>query len=1138
MKTKESKNSIYGPPSCSHEPARQPTEGSKPLSLRYAARCWSLVTLPLLLAACWLSTGTLVAATKVAAWGHSGYGQTNVPAGLGNVVAIAGGGLHSLGLKSDGTVVGWGYNYFGQANAPAGLSNVVAIAGGAHHSLALKSNGTVVGWGYNDYGQTSVPAGLSNVVAIAAGVHHSLALKSNGTVVGWGFYSHGQTTVPAGLSNVVAIAAGYFHSLALKSDGTVAAWGSNGAGETSVPAGLSNVVAIASGERHCLALKRDGTVAAWGYNAYGQTSVPAGLSNVVAIAAGYHHSLALKSDGTVVSWGYKTIVPAGLNHVQAIAGGADHSLALYIPPAPPFADAGDDQTVDEGALVTLDGARSHSNDPATSLTYQWTQLSGPAVSLSDPAWAVASFNAPQVPDAGAALVFQLTVSDGAAPPVSDTVTINVANVNTPPTANPGGAQTVAENATVVLSGGGSDPDGDPLTLTWTQTGGQPVTLTGSDTSTPSFTAPPVSFAEGSTELEFQLVVNDGQVNSGPATVTVHVLNINAPPAAVAGTDQSVNELEDVTLDGSASSDPDGNPLTYAWTQIGGSPEVTLTGADTATASFTAPEVALGGATLTFELTVRDHELSSTATVSVRISNVNHAPLADAGEDQTVPSNGSVSLDGSDSADTDGDVLTYAWVQTGGPAVTLSATDTAAISFTAPVAGPAGIALQFKLTVDDGYGGTTSDETVVNVTYVNHVPSADAGVAQTVSEGGAATLAGTASDPDGNDLSYAWTQISGPPVILINAATLTPGFVAPFVTRAEENVALRLIVDDGYGGSAGSEVTIHIANINHAPTAQAPANLDVFENDPVSLIGQGTDPDIEEQSQLGYFWQQVSGPAVTLTGAGADVGFTAPLVTAGGDPNAKETLVFRLTVTDPNGVAATDDIDVTVSNVKHAPAAVAGGNLTANEAASVTLNGSASSDPDGDNLTFVWEQTAGPAVALSDAHAPYPYFTAPFVNAGGETLKFKLTVDDGFGGTSSDTATVTVANINDQPTVTNAQPSLATLWPPDHSMLKASILGIVDPNNNATITITGVTQDEATNGLGDGDTAIDAIISADRTSVLLRAERSGRGDGRVYRIAFTASDFEGSASGVIKVRVPHNKKSEMAVDGGERFDSTR
>ena len=106
------------------------------------------------------------------------------------------------------------------------------------HSLVLKSDGTVVAWGYDNDGETDIPADLTNVVAIGAGLAHNLALKSDGTVAAWGYDNDGETDVPAGLTNVVAVAAGGWHSLALKSDGTVVAWGDDSAGQTDVPAGL------------------------------------------------------------------------------------------------------------------------------------------------------------------------------------------------------------------------------------------------------------------------------------------------------------------------------------------------------------------------------------------------------------------------------------------------------------------------------------------------------------------------------------------------------------------------------------------------------------------------------------------------------------------------------------------------------------------------------------------------------------------------------------------------------------------------------------------------------------------------------------------------------------------------------------
>ncbi len=283
------------------------------------------------------ATGPVAALTvsPIAAWGNKGSGQTNVPAGLTNVVAIAAGDYHDLALRADGQVRAWGnkgFDDYGQATVPAGLSNVVAVAGGSWHSLALRRDGQVVAWGLNGHGQTTVPAGLNDVVAIAGGGWHSLALRSDGRVVAWGNNGSGQTTVPAGLSNVVAIAAGENHSLALRADGQVVAWGNNGSGQTTVPVGLSNVVAIAAGGYHNLALQADTEVVAWGRDDYGEATVPAGLSNVVAVAAGGYHSLALRADGRVAAWGSnddgQTRVPAGLSNVVAIAGGWMHSLAL------------------------------------------------------------------------------------------------------------------------------------------------------------------------------------------------------------------------------------------------------------------------------------------------------------------------------------------------------------------------------------------------------------------------------------------------------------------------------------------------------------------------------------------------------------------------------------------------------------------------------------------------------------------------------------------------------------------------------------------------------------------------------------------------------------------------------------------
>ena len=105
---------------------------------------------------------------------------------LGSALALPGvmTATPAVAATPSGTVVPWGgQNYWGESTVPTGLSGVVAVAGGGVHSLALKSDGTVAAWGHLD---AAIPAGLTDVIAIAAGSSHSLGLKSDGTVVAWG----------------------------------------------------------------------------------------------------------------------------------------------------------------------------------------------------------------------------------------------------------------------------------------------------------------------------------------------------------------------------------------------------------------------------------------------------------------------------------------------------------------------------------------------------------------------------------------------------------------------------------------------------------------------------------------------------------------------------------------------------------------------------------------------------------------------------------------------------------------------------------------------------------------------------------------------------------------------------------------
>ena len=669
----------------------------------------------------------------------------------------------------------------------------------------------------------------------------------------------------------------------------------------------------------------------------------------------------------------------------------------------PTANAGYDLVVNEGDLVSLDGGNS--SDPENQgLTYTWTQISGPAVVLSDANAARPTFTAPEGLT-NTDVEFQLSVTDGTNDPSVDTVTVTINADNDAPTADAGILQVVNEGDFVTLTAAGSiDPEGQGLTYTWTQTSGPAVVLSNANAEQPTFTAP-----EGlaNTNVRFTLVVSDG-TNSSSATVKVAIKADNDAPAADAGIDQSVSEGDLVTLTGGNSTDPEGQSLTYTWTQTSG-PAVTLSDANAANPTFEAPE-GLSNTTVQFELTVSDGtNTSSIDTVAITINADNDAPTAVAGHNQNILEGAVVTLNGTASSDPEGQPLTYSWVQTAGPAVTLNDASAASPTFSAAP----GIAIyQFELTVSDG-SNTSSVDTVTVTAAALPVfapaptpPTADAGSDQIVNEGEVVTLNGTGSnDINGDTLTYTWVQVSGPAVVLDDASAAQPTFTAP-EGISNSTVQFQLTVNDGTSSSVADTIAITINADNDAPTADAGSNQIVTEGDLVTLTATGSsDP---EGQGLTYSWTQVTGPSVVLDDATvAQPTFTAP------EGLSNTSIRFELTVSDGTHTSSVDSITITINADNDAPTAVASGMTTVNEGDLVMLSADGSSDPEAQGLTYSWTQVAGPAVTLSDATACQPTFTAPNEVAN-TAVQFELTVSDGTNTSSVDTITININADNNAP----------------------------------------------------------------------------------------------------------------------------
>jgi hypothetical protein len=359
-------------------------------------------------------------------------------------------------------------------------------------------------------------------------------------------------------------------------------------------------------------------------------------------------------------------------------------------------------------------------------------------------------------------------------------------------------------------------------------------------------------------------------------------------------------------------------------------------------------------------------------------------------------------------DPDDDSLTISWKQVGGEEVELTPSNTVAEpTFKAPEVENGKVKiLTFELTVEDPYGEIDTDLIKVTILPRNQPPTADAGADQTVEKGDEVTLDGSGSDPDGDELTYRWSQIDGPVVELDDATSQAPTFDTSGVSRSTGIFRFQLTVFDGFGGSAKDTVVIKMtAGKPTLISASAGPDQIVDEGDTVQLEGSCDD---KLDRELSYSWTQSLGPFVELSSnADPDPTFVAPEI-----PNGQIVpTAFRFTCQAEGGGTSTDVVIVRVRPVNDDPLADAGPDKNTMSNRFVYLSGSGS-DPDGDILKYQWKQVGGDDVVIAYPTKGEARFKAPEVSGGASTqLEFELTVTDPYGGEASDTVTVTVVSDN-------------------------------------------------------------------------------------------------------------------------------
>ena len=649
-------------------------------------------------------------------------------------------------------------------------------------------------------------------------------------------------------------------------------------------------------------------------------------------------------------------------------------------------------------------------------------------------------------DANTDNVYQLTLeaSDGNGNTASQALTISVTDVNEAPTITSETSASIPENTSgTVYTTSATDPENDNLTYALSGTDTDDFSIDSSSgaisfANTPDHETP--TDADTDNVYQLTLEVSDDNDNTVSQALTITVTDVNEIPTITSATSTNTLENTSGTIYTASATDPENDKLTYS-----------LSGTDTSDFVIDSSNGAISFATLpnyesptdadndnVYQLTLEvsdDNSNTASQALAITVTDVNEAPTITSATSTSITENTSGIIYSASASDPENDTLTYSLSGTDKDDFIIDSS-TGAISFAntpdheSPTDNNTDNIYQVTLEVSDANGNSSNQALTITVTDVNEAPAIISENSASVSENTSITTTiytASATDPENDNLTYALSGTDTSDLIIDSSTGAisfinTPNYEAPTDANNDNVYQVTLQVSDDNGNSTSQALTISVTDVNEAPTITPENSVSITENTSGTVYSaSATDP---ESDPLTYALSGTDTNDFIIDPSSGALSFAnTPNYEAPTDDNTDNIYQVTLEVSDDNGNTASQALTISVTDVNEAPTITSENSASITENTSGTIYSASATDPENDNITYALSGTDTSDLIIDPSSGAISFINTPNYESptdanNDNAYQVTLQVYDDNGYTTSQALTISVTDVNEEPTITS------------------------------------------------------------------------------------------------------------------------